>query len=417
MPPDGNSNMEFTVFYAWQSDSDPRINRSFIETALKEAIKRIDNDISVQASPRLDKDTAEIPGIPNIADTIFEKIRECGIFVADLTFVGRTWDSGKSLPNPNVLLELGLALGTVGWQRIISVVNTAFGEREDLPFDLRHRRGPVTFALKSRQDSSKGEARKQLSADLETAIRLIIETGALKSKGQSAQERITAERDRIHEKIKAGEFAELSAEEGAVVLSIFAAIPQDPTGRILQDENLLRKYRPIWKAEWGWEYSGTAFRTYSGRVDREAVTEIRRDGTIIAANNRLQAAGRSAFTNDPNVNVIPLWSIEGILVERVILYLNLLRKQGVEGPFFIDIALLNLAPTAIEMRPSDYGSGESRVFRDRDIVPNLVYIDKAAAEYAMADVALLLKPAFDFIWREFNFQGSQRYTKAGVWIK
>lgn len=409
--------MEFTVFYAWQSDTDAKINRSLIEKALGQALKRIDHDISIQASPRLDKDTAQVPGIPNIADIIFDKIRGCGIFVADLTFVGSTFDTGELLSNPNVLLELGIALGTVGWQRIILVMNTAFGEPDCLPFDLQHRRWPINYAVKDGQNASKGEIRKRLSADIESAIRLIIQTGALKSTGQSAQERITAERDRIHEKIKVGGFAELNAEQGAVVLSIFPVNPQELTGQILRDESLLREFTPIWTSGWDWEYSGTAFRTYSDRKNRETVTEIRLDGTIIAANNRLQTAGQRAFGNDPNVKVIPLWHIEEVLVDRVALYLSLLKRAGLEDAFFISIALLNLKPTAVEMRPSSYGSGRSRVFKGGDIVPDLVYIKDAASEYDGASVAMLLKTAFDFFWREFNFGRSPHYTKNADWIE
>lgn len=408
--------MNFTVFYAWQSDIESGINRSFIEKALKGALKRIDSDISIQASPRLDKDTAEVPGTPNIADIIFEKILQCGIFVADLTFIGAAAGSGKLIPNPNVLLEVGIALATVGWQRIILVTNTAFGLPQDLPFDLQHRRWPISYAIEDRKDTSKNETGKRLSADLERAIRLIIQTGALQSVDESAQERIALERMRTHERIKKGEFAGLKMEQGAVFLGIFPVNPRESMDQILQDENLLHEYRPIWTSGWNWEYGGTAFRTFSGSGDREAVTEIRRDGTIIAANNRLQTAGGRAFGNDPDVSVIPLWSIEGVLVDRITLYLNLLRKVGIVGPFLVDISLLGLAPTMVEMRPQCYSSGNSRVFRDRDIVPDLVLLDKAASEYDILPVASFMKPSFDFMWREFNFRCSPSYTKDGIWI-
>jgi hypothetical protein len=416
-PKGGNAAMNFTVFYAWQSDVDHRINRSFIEKALKDALKRIDSDISIEASPRLDKDTVDVPGIPNIAEIIFEKIRQCGIFVADLTFIGATAESGELIPNPNVLLEVGIALATVGWQRIIQVTNTAFGQPQDLPFDLQHRRWPIRYACNDRQKTSKGEIRKKLSQDLEREIRLIIKSGVLTSTSQSERQRFTEERDRIHQEIKAGEFAELDAERGAVTLTIFPVSLQQLTDEIFQDENLVAKFKPIWTSGWDWEYIGNGFRTYSSREDRESVTEVRRDGTIIAANNRLQAAGGRAFESDTNVHVIPLWSIEGVLLDRITLYLNLLQKVRIEGPFFIDIALLSLAPTMVEMRPRDYSSGDSRVFTDRDIVPDLAFLDKADAEYDIASVASFLKPALDFMWRNFNFRGSPRYTKVGTWIE
>ncbi|MFC1835508.1 hypothetical protein ACFL2Q_12350 [Thermodesulfobacteriota bacterium] len=408
--------MKFTVFYAWQSDVDSGINRFFIEKALKDALERIDSDDSTPASPIPDKDTENVPGIPHIAEVIFKKISQCGIFVADLTFIGAAQDSGKRIPNPNVLLELGIALATVGWERIILVTNTAFGSPEDGPFDLQHRRWPIRYTLEDRQDDSKVDERNRLSKELESAIRLIIHTGVLKSTSQSDQERITAERERIHQEIKAGEFAELNAEQGAVTLSILPVSPQQLADEIFQNESLLSDFMPIWTSGWDWEYRGTAFRTYSSREYRQSVTEVRRHGTIVAVSNRLQAAGSRAFGNDPDVNVIPLWSIEGVLLDRIILYLNLLRKGGIEGPFFIDLALLSLPPTMVEMRPQDYSSGDSRVFRDRDIVPDLVFLDKVDAAYDIVCVASFLKPAFDFMWREFDFRRSPRYTKDGIWI-
>lgn len=45
----------------------------------------------------------------------------------------------RATPNPNVLVELGYAAHSLGWDRIIVVVNTAHGAIEELPFDFRAR--------------------------------------------------------------------------------------------------------------------------------------------------------------------------------------------------------------------------------------------------------------------------------------
>ena len=54
--------MAFTIFYSWQSDISKKSNRNFIEDSLKNAIKRIGREITVQEALRneeieLDKDT------------------------------------------------------------------------------------------------------------------------------------------------------------------------------------------------------------------------------------------------------------------------------------------------------------------------------------------------------------------------
>jgi hypothetical protein len=107
------SDEELTVFYAWQSDSPSRDNRNFIESALEQAFKNLHKSGKVQSSPRLDKDTKDIPGIPDIANTILDKIRVADVFVADVSYVGKCppqEGESKHLPNPNVMLELGYAL-------------------------------------------------------------------------------------------------------------------------------------------------------------------------------------------------------------------------------------------------------------------------------------------------------------------
>ena len=80
--------MQFNVFYAWQSDRLKRFNHYFIRDAAKEAVRHVTKEADLEESPRVDYDTWNIPGTPEIAGTIFRKIEKCGIFLADITFVG-----------------------------------------------------------------------------------------------------------------------------------------------------------------------------------------------------------------------------------------------------------------------------------------------------------------------------------------
>ncbi|MCA9423413.1 MAG: hypothetical protein KC592_20505, partial [Nitrospira sp.] len=109
----------FTVFYSWQSDLPSNNNRTFIEKAAENAIKQINNEAVLFHSPRLDQALRGETGIPAIAETILRKIGNCGFFLADISLVGRTHNGKKSIPNPNVMFELGYAAQVVGWKRII----------------------------------------------------------------------------------------------------------------------------------------------------------------------------------------------------------------------------------------------------------------------------------------------------------
>ena len=182
--------MAFTLFYSWQSDSPPDVNRNFIEEALKRAIKEIGKDLNIEDAPReniiLDKDTKGVPGQPHIAEVILQKISECGIFVPDLTFIGKTED-GRLLMNPNVLIEYGWALNKPSRNKIVAVMNTAFGEPgEDLPFDIRHLRWPITYKLDEEfTPLERKEILDSLVRKLIPAIKTILESGILTESSES----------------------------------------------------------------------------------------------------------------------------------------------------------------------------------------------------------------------------------------
>jgi hypothetical protein len=171
--------VEFTIFYAWQSDRPERANRYLIRDAAGDAINELGRDAELADSPRLDHDTAGLSGTPDIANAILKKIEDSGAFIADLTFVGRTDPSDckkeKLLPNPNVLLEFGYAARSIGWERIISVMNIAYGQPTELIFDLLHRRFPVTYDLLTTDSDSSREARKALTQRLKHAIKAVLE--------------------------------------------------------------------------------------------------------------------------------------------------------------------------------------------------------------------------------------------------
>jgi hypothetical protein len=176
--------VSLTVFYSWQTDSPPRINRTLIEDALKQALGQINVAAEVVNAARgeeikLDKDTAGLPGTPPIVETIFRKIDQCAVFVPDLTFVART-KNGRPTPNPNVLIEYGWVLKSRGYERIVAVMNSAYGEpsETDLPFNMRHLRWPIRYTLPA-ADATRSAVRMRLVDRLAEAIQAVITNGRL----------------------------------------------------------------------------------------------------------------------------------------------------------------------------------------------------------------------------------------------
>jgi len=152
------------IFWAWQGDLPGKVSRFFVRDALLAAIEKLreapDIEEPSEASRRgemhLDSDRQGLTGSPDLARAILEKIDTCSVFVGDVTPVGKgsitTADDGnvrdgKPLMNPNVAIELGYAIGRLTDARILMVLNTAYGDRDGLPFDIKHKAGPILYRL------------------------------------------------------------------------------------------------------------------------------------------------------------------------------------------------------------------------------------------------------------------------------
>lgn len=140
-------NKKCTIFYSWQSDI--KISRNFISDCLNRLGKKMKNFVLCD----IDRDTQGLAGAPDIGDSIYEKIDSADIFVADVTIINGDY-AGRKTPNPNVLIELGYAIKALGWDRIILLYDKDFGEIEELPFDINHRR-ITSFSLGECEEKAK----------------------------------------------------------------------------------------------------------------------------------------------------------------------------------------------------------------------------------------------------------------------
>lgn len=165
--------MELKIFYSWQSDLPKNQNLNFIETSIKDALKWLRQQKPISLDIKLDKATRNLAGSPDIAESIFSKIGNSSIFIADISIINKDYDGLRKTPNPNVLVELGYAARSIGWEKIICVYNTDFGNYNDLPFDLRNRR-ILDYTSKNGKD--------ELSRKIESAICEMNKKGNLTNK-------------------------------------------------------------------------------------------------------------------------------------------------------------------------------------------------------------------------------------------
>lgn len=171
------SDSQIIIFYSWQSDLPGSETRNIIQDSIKDAVRLLRDTVDIEA----DRDTKGEFGSPDIAQTIFSKIDDCDIFVADVSAVCRYEATDKDgnkkvkyMPNPNVMLELGYATHVVGWDNVICVLNADYGAPEDMPFDIASRR-LTPFSLKD--GKSKGEIKRYIKGVIQDTVENILENG------------------------------------------------------------------------------------------------------------------------------------------------------------------------------------------------------------------------------------------------
>ncbi len=179
------------IFWAWQSDLPGKTGRHFIKEALEEAIDRINESREIeepeenfQDGMHLDHDRKGLRGSPDLANEILKKIEATTVFVCDVTPIGKGAErkndqavvGQKSIMNPNVAIELGYALKAISTDNVLMIMNSHFGSRTDLPFDLGLKAGaPLFYTLPPNADKKTIEAEKRkLVGTLIEALRLFV---------------------------------------------------------------------------------------------------------------------------------------------------------------------------------------------------------------------------------------------------
>jgi hypothetical protein len=456
---------DFVVFYAWQSDSPTNTNRNFIESAAKAAIKQFQKTGVIDSSPRLDKDTKDVPGIPDIANTILDKIRSADVFLADLTYVGGIYEeSGKPpadvIPNPNVMIELGYALAELGWERIVTVINTHYGSQENLPFDLRNRRWPLDYNLSpdAREDIRK-EQKEKLVQMISHAINLIAELPP-RDKSQTLDQRIQtlettisllnsslAQQSRsliealqknkmaepepkqrcaqnlaaLIDRIQVGSFEDMPSTSPQLVITILPETPHSSLDIFGKNrEELTTKLRPLDAYGWDVRTYGERLVTFSKPKNMiNAVTELTIHGIINATGEEIISGPMEHFSivapeTTKDTDVIPIMSVERSIIETVTQYCQALINLGVRGTLLVGFAIINLRKSILFVG-ARVSSLHSRVYEGNKIIPPPVEIPEGADFQNPQTVAKALRPAFDFIWREYNYQRSLNYGSTGEW--
>jgi hypothetical protein len=414
--------MATTVFYSWQSDHPNKTNRTFIEEALESALRKISLDGEIQEAQRdeqltLDKDTKGIPGIPPIADVIFDKISVATVFVPDLSFVGST-DGGRLLPNPNVLIEYGWALSALGRSRIAPVVNVAFGpvNAETLPFDMRHLRHPILYELEvDTPPEKRKEVKAKLIDHLAKAIKLVIQSHPVETESSSpthiAIESTTDPSTFLSPDEPLGTLSGFRQGETKLILPnnqhIFLRVI--PTKRVeefttsKQVLELLSKggVKPLCDRINGWNRGRNRHGTFvCAHIDEKvlAVTQLFRNKELWGIDARTIDKQHCKEWSEVEFGYFACSSLEIAFTQTLSTYLTFCRDI-----LNLPLPLKFIAgATGVEgyrmTAPSGMDFGGFERFGGRVVEENLIYED-TIPDYEL-QVTSILRPFFDYVWEE-----------------
>ena len=400
-----------TVFYSWQADLPGRTNRSFIEECLERAAKSLRADESLTLEVRIDRDTADVGGSPAIAETILRKISRAEIFVPDVSIVART-GGGKAIPNPNVLLELGYAVSVLGWDRIIMVMNTAFGAVTELPFDLKGRR-VMPYLVDVTPGAPKAEERRSLEAKLKDAMAAILGARETHTDAESRKERRNLiEQARQFSEVRLniigqrqGPAASLSSDKLICIHVVPTALPSSAGIAVNELDTRATFLPPFGSKGFNTEFNGEGLL----RVDPDSAgknssyLQVFRNGTIESVNSQM-LIGRGRENGLPGPAFCRML---GLFLSGVIQFS---QEVKIRPPVCILLTVIGVkdAPLLVEAHPGYYERGF-----DRDVIrlPEIVLDDFASNP----DPKRLLRPALDVLWQHAGLDSCPYFLSDGTW--
>ena len=185
-------------------------------------------------------------------------------------------------------------------------------------------------------------------------------------------------------------------------------------------QELTTKLRPLDVIGWDVRTYGEHLVTFSKQNKTiNGVTELTVHGVINAAGQEIISGAMEHFSivapdTTKDTDVIPIMSIERSLVETVSQYCQALINLGVHGSLLVGFAVINLRKSILFVG-ARASSLHSRVYEGNKIVPPPVEIPEGMDFQNLQLVAKALRPAFDFIWREYNYPRSLDYGATGEW--
>jgi hypothetical protein len=402
------------VFWSWQSDRPGKTGRHFVRSALEAAIAQLKQaeDIAepsereAASSMHLDHDRKGVPGSPDLVRTIFDKIERCAIFVADVTPVATVRrddpETGKrrqkKIMNPNVAIELGFALRALTDARVLMVLNTVYGNRNDLPFDLAHKAGPLTYKLEEDADAATIALEKtKLAAVFREALKLHLQTSTEGARPEFREVPANSVTGLFFEpqeplasvgEIEDGDFAEQSF--GGSRHFFLRAIPTRPLARPLKKTDLLQfaqqKPLDVFSRDHGGIFRANRYGAVA--IDLGSSGSALRACSQIFPNGEIWGVNASLFVEREEGAIIPTGALETTLKKCIPAYAKFLFEAlQILPPYVFEFGGRELAQTSVVVK--GYGGSEFWPLHDPSFSVRVTIADLTAAAFDAARDAFL----------------------------
>lgn len=383
--------------------------------ALERAAKAIHGDPSLAVEPVIDRDTSGVAGSPEIAATIMEKIAHADVFVPDVSLVTVS-DAKRPSPNPNVLLELGFAISELGWDRIVMVMNTAFGDAPQLPFDLRGRR-VLQYCLPDVPGDPKVDVRRELERKLKDSIVAVLSEQGSRRLDDEKASRVAlidwAKRFRDDRLTRIGNGEGAAARLSSKHLVCVHAIPKEAiSGEHMIDVGGIDERQthaaPIGSTGYNAEFNSDGVLRVSadGKGALDGYLQLFRSSAVESVDSRMMV-GRSRGREDGLPSTFLVMSLGRFLTEVVAMW----RQLGIPPPACVFVSLLGLTGVPF-MLPEGSGSAYyTRQFHQETLLLPQIVIDDFAA-----DPRRLLRRPLDVLWQTVNEDGCPYFNSDGDWI-
>ncbi|QDT82000.1 hypothetical protein Mal35_54910 [Gimesia maris] len=404
--------MEITVFYAWQSDRPRKVNQFLIRDAAKQACERITNDSSNEWILNLDSDTQGEAGMCDIPNTILKKIKECDIFLADLTIVGKTDEENeKLLPNSNVVMELGYAACHLDFSALIGVINEVFGKVEGQVFDIK-RRASLKYSVEP--NATRNERNKaciELSNKLEEILCSTIEKVVIPRRSNvddNMNEKAKTIQSEFADKVKSKRFHDYEIFPAVLTSVQFRpALSQDYPGVVDKVRENYAKNPKVDPDSIFWSHE-------------IGVTELSLNGYILRADGNDSYAMQQEYNfnqqyGNSNSNDAALYlydvPLQRGIVTNIYSHCHFLQLLDIKPPWQIGISLVGIKDFRLLTLNKRARSNECK----GDFNLPLVQVIGVNQVNDIPSLATLLKPSLDYLCRHFGWDSSYCYTSNGIW--